>query len=221
MLKRAFFITGTDTGVGKTVTTACLIKTLQNQGFVVAVAKPFESGGNRDGAWLKQLTGQPDAWDRWAFPYKFKAPMAPAMAAPREGVRISVKKVIVGLQQLEKRVDVLLVEGAGGVLVPIRKKYMMADLMAELGYPVIIVARPALGTINHSLLTLEALRRRGCKVEGIIFNRCQPGRVSVVEKQNPMVIATLGRIKVLGTLPYIKEIGRQKTNPRNTKYALK
>ena len=202
MLKRAFFITGTDTGVGKTVATACLIKTLQNQGFVVGVAKPFESGGNQDGVWLKQLTGQPDAWDAWAFPYKFKAPMAPGMAAKKAGIKPSLKRVVAGLGNLQKKVDVLLVEGAGGLMVPLSADQMVIDLMQALGYPAIIVSRLKLGTINHSLLTVQALRQRKVPVAGWIFNRLGPERLTEVERMNPSAIEKLSGVPVLGLLPY-------------------
>ena len=183
--------------------TGCLIRLLQAQGCRVAVAKPFESGGNQDGRWLRQLSGQSPSWDRWAFPYKLSAPMAPAMAAAKQGVSLSLKKVIDGLHTLESKADVLLVEGAGGALVPIKGSYCVADLMAELGYPAIVVSRLGLGSINHSLLTIEALRARACVIAGIIFNQLRSAKLNAVEKLNPAVIARLTKVPVLGHVPFL------------------
>ena len=205
---KGFFITGTDTDVGKTVVTAALLKLLKAKGYQVAAAKPFESGGSSDSHWLHREAEQPDAWHKLAFPYRLKAAMAPDLAAQKEGVLLSTKLAITGLHQLQSMADILLVEGAGGVLVPIRKHIMVADFAAELGFPVLVVARLTLGTINHTLLTLEALRHRGCQVAGVIFSQTESGALNEVQKNNPRVIAELGRVSVLGHLPYLPKARR-------------
>ena len=209
MSRYRFFITGTDTDVGKTVVTACLARILMARGLSVAVAKPFECGSNQDSRFLKHSTGQDSTWDRWAFPYKLKAAMAPAMAAEKEGVKLSIPKAETGLRKLERMNDVMLVEGAGGLMVPIRDRFLILDLMVKLGYPVIVVARYGLGTINHSLLTLAVLAQRRCPVAGLIFNQTSPGKIGELEKKNPTVVAQLGNVKILGMLPYTPKIRRQ------------
>jgi dethiobiotin synthetase len=209
LLHKGIFVTGTDTGIGKTVVVAALIKLLKAKGHVVAGAKPFESGSQKDSSWLHEESGQPADWKAWAFPYNFKAAMAPDMAAQKEGIIISVHLAMQGMHALQDNADYVVAEGAGGALVPIRGNYLMADFMAELEFPVVIVASPNLGTINHTLLTLEALRSRKCRILGVIFNRTETRNETEVERKNPEVIAKLGKLSVLGNLPCIPKVRRR------------
>lgn len=157
---KQFFVTGTDTDVGKTYISAFLMQALNCDYW-----KPIQTGTceGSDTEWMKQHTKLPDS--RFApEAYRFIAPLSPHSAAELENTKIDLAKI-----QLPAR-DRLIVEGAGGVLVPINNKTLMIDLIASLGLPVVVIARSGLGTINHTLLTLSALRHRSIPVVGVICN---------------------------------------------------
>ncbi len=157
---RKFFVTGTDTNVGKTYVSAFLMQALNCDYW-----KPIQTGCEEgsDTEWIRQQTGLSE--DRF-FPeaYRFTAPLSPHAAADLETTEIDLKKI-----QLPK-CERLIVEGAGGVLVPINSKLLMIDLIEFLGLPVVVVARSSLGTINHTLLTLSALKQRNIPVVGVVCN---------------------------------------------------
>lgn len=168
------FIAGTDTSVGKTVVTAGLAAYLRTRGVDCGVMKPVESGclsGSKasDTNFLKRMAQIPDDVDMINC-YAFEAPLAPGVAAEQEGVAIDFEKIREGLQRLELIHSVVLVEGAGGLLVPLGKGRSIADLIAYLEFPVLLVGRSGLGTINHTLLSLEYLRQRGIPVVGVVLN---------------------------------------------------
>ncbi|MBF0569988.1 MAG: dethiobiotin synthase, partial [Candidatus Omnitrophica bacterium] len=147
--KVSYFITGTDTGVGKTVATLALAVLLRERGLRVGVFKPFQSGVG-DAEFLKKHLDLKDGL-REINPYCAKEPLSPHLAFARQGVKVDVHRIKVAFLALQEKYDVVLIEGAGGLLVPITEKYLMADLARELGGELIIVARLGLGTINHSL----------------------------------------------------------------------
>jgi len=206
-MRRVFFITGTDTGVGKTVATAALGLALQKAGLSAGVLKPVLSGGD-DAEFLKNILRLDDDL-RLINPYFAEEPLSPHLALARAGIKFDRNKIIDCLRKLQARYDVVLVEGAGGILVPIAKNYFMADLARDLGAEVIVVARAGLGTINHSLLTIEQARQRGLAVRGIIFNQTRAGKKTIPEKTNPEIISRLSGVPVLGELPYLSKINRQ------------
>jgi dethiobiotin synthetase len=173
----AIFITGTDTEVGKTVVAGGLAAALRGRGVDVGVMKPAVTGcqarrGRRrseDVDFLMKASGCDD--DPAAVcPYMLRDPLAPEVAAAREKARIDVRVIVNAFKKLKKSHEVLIVEGAGGLFVPIKKNYFMIDLIASMGSPIIIVARPGLGTINHTLLSCDAARTRNIGVAGIIIN---------------------------------------------------
>jgi dethiobiotin synthetase len=172
------FITGTDTGVGKTVVTAALASALHARGVRVGVMKPAESGcapvdGRlypRDAMRLRRAAAC-DCPLPMVNPYALRAPLAPALAAAREGITIDLAHIHECFQQLARLHDVVLVEGAGGLLTPISEYATMRELAVDLNLPLLLVARNALGTINHVLLTLEAARAVGLTVLGVVLNQ--------------------------------------------------
>ena len=208
-MKKSLFITGTDTGVGKTFVAAGLIRAMKEKGLKVCPMKPVETGCRKKGGKLVpsdavkliKSAGVEESLDT-VNPYRFSHPLAPAVAAEIEDAVIKKSRIISSYQSLLKKYDVTVVEGAGGVMVPVYKKYLFIDLMKDLKIPVLIVSRPGLGTINHTLLTIEALRSRGIGVIGVVFNYIQSRVKGLPEKTNPEVIEKLGGVPVLGTVPY-------------------
>jgi dethiobiotin synthetase len=127
-------------------------------------------------------------------------PLAPEVAADREGVRIDIRKITRAFKRLVDSHEVLIVEGAGGLFVPIKRNFLMIDMIASLGAPIIIVARPGLGTINHTLLSCEAAGGRGIGVAGIIINN-YPKKATTAERTNPDMIRRYARAPLLGVVP--------------------
>ncbi len=175
------FVTGTDTGVGKTVVTASLGLALSAAGVDVGVMKPIETGaplveGRRvgeDAATLRRLIAPNDPIED-VNPVALALAAAPSAAAKDEGVSIDLAAIRVAFDRLAARHEVVLVEGAGGLLVPIDAKTTMADLALSLDTPLVVVARMRLGTINHTLLTLREAERCGLRVLGVVLNGYDP-----------------------------------------------
>ena len=194
------FITGTDTGCGKTYVTALLAKHFISQGFDVGVMKPIACGPRKDNdaVYLKKNLKLNDSL-KLINPIHLKLPLAPYTASRLLLMTININKIFSAYKKLQKRHDLVLVEGVGGVLVPIKREYFVADLIKDMDLPTIIVARAGLGTINHTLLTIEALKRRKIEILGIIMNGYRGKDVS--EKTNAKTIEKLSGIPVLAKLP--------------------
>ncbi|GFO53757.1 ATP-dependent dethiobiotin synthetase BioD [Geomonas sp. Red276] len=209
MAAKAIFITGTDTGVGKSIASAVIARLLSNRGLSVGVMKPITSGCiERDGrlvsedadllAFGAEIELEPDCT-----PYLLKAPLAPSLAASLEGVRIDFQVIKEAYQRLSEHFDYLIVEGAGGLMVPIAGGLLMADLAQQLGLPLAVVARPNLGTVNHTLLTTFAARTMGIEVKGVIVNRL-PEHPDQAEQSAPHLISSLSGALLLGEFPDVK-----------------
>jgi dethiobiotin synthetase len=170
------FVTGTDTGVGKSVVACALARALRAQGIDVGAMKPIETGvgpeGPADALALRAAAGVDDPIGDIC-PARFALPAAPAVAAEAEGRVVERAQIREAVARLRARHAFLLVEGAGGILVPLGAGATMADLAAELGFPVLVVARGRLGTINHTLLTLEALERRRLALAGVVLSHAE------------------------------------------------
>jgi dethiobiotin synthetase len=174
-----FFVTGTDTGVGKTHVAVALTGRFRAQGLKVFAFKPIETGCNVDGRGRllgddqRLLSEAAGGWqtDELAGVYSFTLPAAPSVAAAAEGSPIDLDRVGRAAEAGSARADVTVVEGAGGWRVPISSLVDMAGLARQVGLPVIVVARATLGTINHSLLTIEAVQRDGCPLAGVVLSR--------------------------------------------------
>jgi dethiobiotin synthetase len=212
MRAASYFVTGTDTGVGKTFVSAGILAALRRRGVPVAALKPAESGcargadGNlipEDGMRLRAAAGLVDVPVEIVVPHRYAMPAAPAVAGRAENVTFSLPRVEKCRATLLARgTQLLLVEGAGGLLVPYQDDLLAADLVAHLALPLLIVARAGLGTINHTLLTLNEARRRNLTVVGVILNRVEEDW-SPSEDSNASEIARLGDVAVLGTVPHL------------------
>ena len=181
MMKQAFFITGTDTGVGKTYIACKLIQQYVAQGYKVVGMKPVAAGCDLvDGEWVNddvlklEAAGNVKAPRALTNPYSFKEPIAPHIAAQLEGKAIEIAVIKQAFDELCKLADIVIVEGAGGLLVPLNSACDMADLAKALNIPIIVVVGIKLGCINHTLLTVEAIKARNCRLEGWIANKIDP-----------------------------------------------
>jgi len=173
-VSRGLFVTGTDTGVGKTVVACALVRGLRGRGLDVGVMKPIETGvdpdaGPLDASALRTAAGHADPLDR-VCPLQFSLPAAPNVAAAAENRSVDLAQVQRVYKELALRHDWMVVEGAGGLLVPTTDDATMADLARDLELPVLVVARAALGTINHTRLTLEEVARRGIGLVGVAIS---------------------------------------------------
>jgi dethiobiotin synthetase len=202
------FITGTDTGVGKTQFACGLAGVLKESGYKVGVMKPVETGCPeqngallpQDAARLKEASGCELALESIC-PYRFREPLAPCIAAERAGVSIDIDKLIDIYDEISSACDVTLVEGAGGLMVPILPGYSYADFARVLKLPLIVVAANRLGVINHLLLTLEHASCGGLSVLGYVLNRVSIEN-SLAAETNRQVLAGLTGVPCLGELPF-------------------
>lgn len=198
---KAVFVTGTDTGVGKTFVAAGLAAALRRRGVDVGVMKPVATGRSGDARALIRASGSRDSL-KLINPVHLKAPLSPHLAAKLESKRVDVRVIERAFKALLTRHEGVIVEGAGGLLVPIRDGFTFADLAKRLRLPLLIVARDTLGTINHTSLTVEAARARGLKVLGVVVNRTKSGRPDLAERLNPAAIAEATGVPVLAVLPW-------------------
>ena len=206
------FITATDTGVGKTVVAAGLALALRERGMRVGVMKPVATGcigeGKRliseDAVYLFEAAQ--NEYPPLVNPCRYRHPLAPSVAGIIEKKEILLERILKAYEELKRRYDFLIVEGIGGLLVPLIKEYFVANLIHEFGLPVVIVARSGLGTINHTLLTVDAALIRGFEVRGIIFNRVPRVNLSIAELTNPKIIHDLTGLPILGTLPELEDV---------------
>lgn len=198
-MRKGIFITGTDTGVGKTFVSGLLLGALRRKGIDCGVMKPVACGGD-DARLLLRFLGLSDPIGL-VNPFFSKYPYAPITAFAKEKITFNKNKVICAFKKLSSMHEFMLVEGAGGLLVPLKNGYFISDLILDLGLDVIVVSRRSLGTINHTLLTLEHARKKGIKVIGIIFNSLSP-RAGEPDKVNPRIIARISGLPVLGNVSY-------------------
>lgn len=208
---RGLFITGTDTGVGKTHVACSIVRELHTAGHRVGAYKPVCSGvrigADGHSVWddvekLRQTLGNEFSEERIS-PQRFAAPLAPPIAAQQEGRAVDLVELQGGLDWWRSQCEVLIVEGAGGLLCPLTDVETMADLVARFQFPLLIVARLGLGTINHTLLTIEVARTRGLRVAGVLMNEAVPaGDDDPSINTNAFEIALRGGVPVLGIRRY-------------------
>jgi dethiobiotin synthetase len=198
---RLIFVTGTDTGVGKTIVTAALARHYSQLGISVGVMKPVESGVvdplqlGKDAALLKWAAGC-DEPDELIAPYRFKAPLAPDQAAKLEQRTVALGDIVTRARALTSRYQLVLIEGAGGLMVPLAGGLLVADLIKQLEAELLVVTRPDLGTINHTLLTVFAARTMEIPVCGMILNK-QPVEPAPAQKNAPHALAALASADLL------------------------
>jgi len=207
----SFFITGTDTGVGKTFVTALLANLALARGRRVAVYKPVETGGkvngqgivSQDMEFIKKQTTISQPLEEMNT-YCFRTAAAPNLASQLEQKPVDLEVILARFHGLQNSYDQVLVEGAGGLCVPISgTEYLITDLIKAMDLPVLVVARPNLGTINHTVLTVKYAQSIGIHVKGIFINYAQRTAATVVEKTNPHYIARITGLPILGIIPYI------------------
>ena len=207
MKKQGIFITGTDTGVGKTYVAAGIAEAFRRRGIDVGVMKPVETGCRmrkgllipRDARRLVRAAGTSDRLDL-VNPYRFRKPLAPSVAAGLENKKIDPKKIMASYRQLSRRHQYMIVEGAGGIMVPLGQGFTYLDLAEALKLPIVIVARPGLGTINHTLLTISALKGRKLPIAGVIINYAQDWKTRDAERTNPEVIRDISGVDLLSVI---------------------
>jgi dethiobiotin synthetase len=223
IMVKGFFITGTDTAVGKTIITAALVKAVQHLGFKAMGMKPIETGcpkgvGGKqytvcrnnplipqDGKFLREISGTEESLDLIT-PVRFENPLAPMPASEMEAISVDIRAITNAFTALAHKYTVLMIEGVGGILVPITKDYSVLDMAKDFGLPVIVVTRPGLGTINHTLLTVKCVLKEGLTVAGIIINYTQPTDGTIAEQTNPAVLEKICPVPILGVFPYIKNV---------------
>ena len=194
---KGVFITGTDTGVGKTVVSGSIAAGMRTLGINVGVMKPFQTGAVKfgeqwiapDADFLKAAAGVDDEIELIS-PIMLEAPLAPSVAASLVGRLVTVDEVLPAYDELCSRHEFMIVEGAGGLAVPIGGTATMRDLAAALGLPILIVVRPGLGTINHTFLTVEYAKAACLDILGIVISNF-PDEPDLAEKTNPQEIARL------------------------------
>jgi dethiobiotin synthetase len=201
------FITATDTGVGKTMAVYVLGVLLKARGFDVGVMKPVQCAGE-DARFLKKVLALPEDLKE-INPFYAPEPLSPHLAFRRAGIRFDKRRLQNCLKKLRACHDMVLLEGAGGLMVPLTNSYYIADLIADLKAEMIIVARLGIGTINHTLLTINEAKRRGLKIKGIIFCQTKPMPPGLPESTNPVEIEKLSGVKTLGIIPYLKSLNKE------------
>lgn len=207
-----FFITATDTGVGKTEIACALIAAARASGIDAIGMKPAQAGHSpgepSDAERLRDASEGAEPLDVIC-PYSLSAPLAPAVAARKEGRTIELPRILQAARALASRHAAIVVEGAGGLLVPLTERETYADLAVALALPVIVVARAGLGTVNHAALTVEALRGRGLEIAAIVLNRTTPYDDPSVP-YNGAEIARLTGVAVVGPLPFKADIAQRR-----------
>lgn len=212
-LGRGIFVTGTDTGVGKTIVAGGIAAALRDRGVDVGVMKPVESGCPRrngkllpeDAIFLKEMAGsrdEPGLINLYALEY----PLAPALAAEIEGMEIRKAAILEALKVLLSRHKFVIVEGVGGLLAPLYRNYFVAHLARDMKLPLLVVIRASLGTINHTLLTLSYADNMGLEVTGLVMNNTVVS--AKADDLNPAAIKRWAKEPLLGVMPFMHDISR-------------
>lgn len=211
-MPKGLFITGTDTEVGKTIVAASIAAYLRKKGLDIGVFKPMMSGAKRedinsDAFLLKEMSQDHHSLED-INPFQFDEPLAPYIAAKRKGCHIELEQVKHAWKKVKQDHDFFLVEGAGGLMVPMGPGYLTTHVAEAIGLPLLIVSRPGLGTVNHTLLTIEAAKKMGLYVVGVILNGWREETRGIAEETNPMLIEEFSGVPVLGILPWMDRIDR-------------
>lgn len=210
---KGIFVTGTDTNVGKTWVAAGLTAVLRRWGVKATYFKPIQSGCSEeagrliptDARFARDLAGLPEPLELLT-PMALRLPLAPAVAAEQENQRVDLALVAGALEELVRRYDLFVIEGAGGLYVPlVGMKFLVLDMVRWLRLPLLVVARAGLGTINHTALTVVGARQGGLPVAGVVLNR-YPKKPSLAEATNPKVVAEITEVPVLGLIPEVPDL---------------
>ncbi len=210
------FITGTDTDVGKTALSALLLAELRRRGINAAPMKPVQTGcesGVPDLDYSLAMAGMNISAEDYAnmSPYRFEPACSPHLAADMAGTEIELAEMVIAARTLGSQYEFVIAEGAGGIMVPLNRRETMLDLMQAMKLPVLLAARPGLGTINHTLLSIQALRSDGLDISGVVFVASTDTESGFIEEDNGNTIAQFGKVPILGTIPYCSQLA--KTDP--------
>lgn len=204
---RGLFVTGTDTAVGKTVLSSLLLSEIRRRNFNAAMIKPVQTGCEGDvpdldyALSMAGMKVSPDDYRNMA-PYTYGPACSPHLAAELDGSEIDIAEMVIAARTLASEYDFIIAEGAGGIMVPLNRRETTLDLMHALKLPVLIAARPGLGTINHTLLTIRALRSDELEIAGVVFVASAADESGFIEEDNAVTIEQFGKVPVLGTIPY-------------------
>ena len=206
-MEKGVFVTGSDTGVGKTVIAGAIAAAIKAQGLDVGVMKPVASGAKKidgklvseDAVYLKKIIDSTDD-DDLVNPVRLEPSIAPTMAASKGGVPIDIDKIWKAYEALTNKHDFVVVEGIGGLMVPIDDTLFVADLVSKMDLALVIVSSDYLGAINHTLLTVEYARSRNIRIKGIVINMLKNGDDFVRE------IEKYSSVPILGTIPFKEEV---------------
>jgi dethiobiotin synthetase len=211
------FITGTDTDIGKTALSALLLAELRRRKINAAPMKPAQTGCDDnvpDLDYSLSMASMKVSAEDYAnmAPYTFEPACSPHLAAKMAGTEIELSEIVIAARTLAKDYEFVIAEGAGGAIVPLNRRETMLDLMQALRLPVLIAARPGLGTINHTLLTIRALRSDGLNILGVVFVASKNEESGFIEEDNGNSIEHFGKVPVLGTIPYCAQLAD--SNPK-------
>ncbi|MGQ0792260.1 MAG: dethiobiotin synthase [Nitrosopumilaceae archaeon] len=213
MLK-SYFITGTDTDVGKTFVTAGIASAMKKMGIDIGIMKPFAAGAEQTIGYKSQdvqllsKAAQVNDAEELVNPYFFPIPASPFTAMQNLGLEIDIKIALNSFKKLSKMHDVLLVEGIGGIMTPILKNYFVANLIKEMDLETIIVTSSRIGTVNHIIMTIKMCHNYGIKVQGVIINNLNSSGYPTNELKRD--IEELTNATVIGSIPYIKHLDLEK-----------
>ncbi|MHC4644258.1 MAG: dethiobiotin synthase [Planctomycetota bacterium] len=217
--KAGLFITGTDTGVGKTLIAGAIAGILTEDGLKVGVFKPIATGCRRD--WEGVISDDTEFLSRCAnselplstiTPVGYLTPAAPIVSAAREGRSIEFSRIAGAYEDTCRHSDLVLVEGIGGVRVPLTVEFDLLDLAAEFDLPLVIVTRPNLGTINHTLMTIDSVRAAHLKIAGVVINGYDATRAEVAEETAGQIIAQCSGVNVLCVAPFDETVDIKKVS---------
>ncbi|MDE1842554.1 MAG: dethiobiotin synthase [Thaumarchaeota archaeon] len=207
---KSYFVTGTDTGVGKTFFTAALAACLQKRGINVGVMKPIATGispktgfRSTDVSILHSAAKVNDL-ENEINPIFMPLPVSPYDASKVLHLSFDKKIIFEQFEKLQKRHDMMLVEGIGGIMTPLTQDYFVSDLIKEIGLETIIVTRSTLGTLNHTMMTVNTCRNYGISIKGIVVNNYDE-KGGPEEKNSPLTIHEITRVDILGVLPFVKD----------------
>ncbi|WP_077212560.1 dethiobiotin synthase [Bacillus dakarensis] len=207
-----FFVTGTDTDVGKTVISSGLAGVLKEMVIDVGVFKPMLSGIPREDAasdtsLLKELS-QTSLTHEEITPFEFKEPLAPYMAAKLEGKQVRLEEIKDHWEKIRGKHEFFIVEGAGGISVPLGEEYLVSDVIKALELPIVIVARPNLGTFNHTYLTIQYAKSMGLAIAGIVING-QSEEPDIAEMTNSELMGKWCGVPILGVTPKLEVVTKE------------
>ena len=212
---RGLFITATDTDIGKTMITGAIAAAFKARGIHVGVFKPLASGaitneeGNlvsEDASFLMKAAGMGEELRSEVNAVCLEPALTPAIAARESGITIDIEKVIAEVKQNAQKYDMVLIEGVGGITAPLWQDYLLADMMKAFALPAIIVSKPRLGAINHTVLTYEYAKQRGIALHGVILNRWEEDSAGVLEESNIAYIEAMTGLPIVGKFPLTKHI---------------